>query len=871
MMTLRSLLFILFLIGLARYSELAPTRSKDLSNDELSSSSLLSSSMGGGTSSRKGSRGGSSSSSPSELTWEAWLLVDAQAGDHASLDSANILRKITPKSIFFAPTRIECAEGYRADTMDRCVKDVKIDHEAQFDFLLKRVSAMYLQRFPTNAQEQKMKNQKQSSGPLQLSIPLLGVPPPPPSPAAVAAADGAATSSIINQQLIKNEDDGTNEPPKETVTVYEAKIETTTKEDEIEEDQLNQEEKSKEEEEEKPLILFENINKNDPIKKDTTKSEEIVPVAEFVDETNGSNSFSEIVDYKIPIDIKAILNVTNVNKNTNGSEIINDDLKLKEVLSVNVSSIAPTLVLVLTPTKQPHIESSSSSSNEEDDDPIEDLSNITTTGHVIIRMTESINSSNQNVDEVNESNSMIQPLTKLSESSLIFEDNNGGNNSEASGMKMEDDEEQETIYEDEESPIDEEEIDEENDDYLDTTDNPIEEELIELEGEILKHGEAGITIPIKNLDRLHLEDDRNKDDGTMMIDSNKKNHNNTLDSSRDEITIRFNHSISNTDESDSKISSEATIKDDVIIETTLLNVNNPIKISNDNKSLIKNDTTKINEDERFNEHFESEKIHDNKSKILLPMEEIHTTIVSTSTEENILSDTKQQQQQQQVSRTKFDDENEKNPTDLRNVELLAEPSSSESLLYDPRFDNRYLEASITEVEDSTKTSNSFSTRNILDLEGSPSYVRSSQSYVKFPSDEINSIHNQDYKDGHQNHHHHIFEEGPPYVSTSSTKSSVPIFHQKSSYSRTPIGGWRIDRPEQQQEDNERHRSVVVVQRQKPRPMYLYRTKSPPPLTRISSPSLFSIGQGGPRSTPTIMDRGYRNDYVRVSSRRRVKY
>ncbi|XP_043497665.1 FK506-binding protein 5-like [Polistes fuscatus] len=867
MMTLRSLLFILFLIGLARYSELAPTRSKDLSNDELSSSSLLSSSMGGGTSSRKGSRGSSSSSSsssPSELTWEAWLLVDTQAGDHASLDSANILRKITPKSIFFAPTRIECAEGYRADTMDRCVKDVKIDHEAQFDFLLKRVSAMYLQRFPTNAQEQKIKNQKQSSGPLQLSIPLLGVPPPP------AAADAAATSSVINQQLIKNEDDGTNEPPKETVTVYEAKIETTTKEDEKEEDKLGQEEKSKEkeEEEEKPLILLENINKNDPIKKDTTKSEEIVPVAEFVDETNGSSSFSEIVDYKIPIDLKAILNVTNVKKSTNGSEIINDDSKLKEVLSMNVSSIAPTLVFVLTPTKQPHVESSSSS-KEEDDDPVEDLSNVTTTGHVIIRMTELINSSNQNVDEVNESNSMIPPLKKLSESSLIFEDkidNNGGNNSEASGMKMEDDEEQETIYEDEE-PVDEEDVDEENDDYVDTTDNPIEEELTELEGEILKHGEAGITIPVKNLDRLHLKEDRDKDEEGPMVDSNIKNLNNTFESSRDEIAIRFNHSIPNTDESDSKISSEATIKDDVIIETTLLNVNNPTKLSNDTKyHLIKNNTTKINEDERFNEHFESEKIHDNKSKVLFPTEEIPTTIVSTSTEENVLSNKKQQQQQ--VSRTKFDDENEKNPTDLRNVELLAEPSSSESLLYDPRFDNRYLEASITEVEDSTKTSNSFSTRNILDLEGSPSYVRSSQSYVKFPSDEINSIHNQDYKDGHQ--HHRIFEEGPPYVSTTSTKSSVPIFHQKSSYSRTPPIGWRIDRPEQQQEDNERHRSVVVVQRQKPRPMYLYRTKAPPPLTRIS-PSLFSIGQGGPRSTPTIMDRGYRNDYVRVSSRRRVKY
>ncbi|KAI4494103.1 hypothetical protein M0802_009257 [Mischocyttarus mexicanus] len=752
---------------------------------------------------------------------EEWDEVNAQAGDHANLDSANILRKITPKSIFFAPTRVECAEGYRADTMDRCVKDVKIDHEAQFDFLLKRVNAMYFQRVGINAQDQKTKNQKQSSGPLQLSIPLLGASP-------------VAASPVNNQQLTKNEDEETNEPPKETVTVYEAKIETTTKE-----------EKEEEENDENRNYFH---DKNVHIK-DTSKSEEIVPVAEFMDEINGS-SFSEIVDYKIPIDLKAILNVTNVKKINNGSEIDNDT-KLKEVLSMNVSSIAPTLVFVLTPTKQPQIESSSSSKVEEVS--LEDISNVTTTGHLIVHMTESINSSNQYAeDEVNESNTMtIPPLNKLSEISLIVEDKieNNGNNSEASGMKMDEEEEQETTYEDEQI---EEDIDDENDDYVDTTDNnPTEEEFTELEGEILKHSEAGITIPVKNLDRLHLEDDRDRNEAT--IDS-IKNLNYTFDSSRDEIAIRFNHTISNKDESDSKISSEATIKDDVIIETTLLNVN-PTKLSNDTKSHFKNDTSKINEDKRFNEHFESDKIQDTRSKVVFPTEEIPTTIL-TSTEENV-------QLKEQVSRTKFD-ENQQNPTDLRNVELLAEPSSSESLLYDPRYDNRYLETSVTEIEDSTKTnSNSFSTRNILDLEGSPSYVRSSQNYVKFPSDEINSIHNQDYKDGHQ---HNFFEEDPPRVSTMSTKSNVPVFQQKSSYSRTPIG-WRIDRPEQQ-EDNERHRSVIVVQRQKPRPMYLYRTKAPP-LTRIS-PSLFSNSQA-PRSTSTIMDRGYRNDYVRVSPRRRVKY
>ncbi|KAF7411489.1 hypothetical protein HZH66_000385 [Vespula vulgaris] len=780
--------------------------------------------------SRKGSRG---SSSPSELTWEAWLLVDAQAGDHAGLDSANILRKITPKSIFFAPTRIECAEGYRADTMDRCVKDVKIDHEAQFDFLLKRVSAMYLQRFGANTQDQKTKDQKHSSGPLQLSIPLLGAP--------------IAASPVETQQITKNEDEGTNEPPKETVTVYEAKNETTTEEEEVEgeeeEVEVEQEEESKEED--KKIIFLGNTSSNTFVDKndspnESLKSEGIVPVAEFVDETNGS-SFSEIVDYKIPIDLKNILNVTNAKKKSNGSEIV-EDPRMKEIFSMNVTSMSPTLVFVLTPTKQPQTESSASSENPPDDPP-EDSSNVTT-DLVIVRMTESMkNSSNQEIDVGSESNSMVPPLRQFSEIPLIIEDKieNNGSSSEASGMKINDGEEQETTYEDE--PV-EEDIDEDDDEYVDNTDTP-EEEFTELEGEILKHGEAGITIPVKNLDRLHLEEEHRERTEESVV--KKKNENDTFDSSRDEISIRFNHTIFNMDEPDSNISSEATIKDDVIIETTLLNVD-PMKLSNDSKSPFRNDSSENDEDERFNEHFESEKTQDARSKILFPKGKVRTTI-STSTEEN-------GKLEDQVSKTRSD-EKEKNPTDLRNVELVAEPSSSESLLYDPRSGDRYTGESIVELGDSKKTTtNRPNTRNLLDLEGSSSFVRSAQSYVKFPSDEINSIHNQDYKERGQ----HLYDEGL-YASTS-TKSSVPV-HQKSSYPRTPTG-WRIDR--QQQPDHERNRSVVV-QRQKPRqPMYLSRTKAP--LTR-NSPSLYSISQ--PPRSATIMDRGYRNTYVQVSPFHRVGY
>lgn len=221
-----------------------------------------------------------------------------------------------------------------------------------------------------------------------------------------------------------------------------------------------------------------------------------------MDETNGS-SFSEIVDYKIPIDLKAILNVTNANKNGNGSDEIVQDSRMKEIFSMNVTSMSPTLVFVLTPTKQPQTESPTTSEN-----PLEESSSNVTTDHVIVRINESMkNSSNQEIDVIiRESSSTIPPLRQFSEIPLIIEDKieNNGSSSESSGMKINDGEEQETVYEDEQV---EEDVDEDVDEYVDNTDTPEEEFTEVVEGEILKHGEASLTIPVKNLDRLHLEEE----------------------------------------------------------------------------------------------------------------------------------------------------------------------------------------------------------------------------------------------------------------------------------------------------------------------------------------------------------------------------
>lgn len=108
---------------------------------------------------------------PSELAWQAWLLVDSQ-NNNGEPD-----RKITPKSVFIAPnigdnhSLPDCAEGYRSDPMGRCIKFVKVDEAAHLDFLLQRLNEIYA----TNPSEElDDDDSKPTSGPLQVNIPLGG-------------------------------------------------------------------------------------------------------------------------------------------------------------------------------------------------------------------------------------------------------------------------------------------------------------------------------------------------------------------------------------------------------------------------------------------------------------------------------------------------------------------------------------------------------------------------------------------------------------------------------------------------------------------------------------------------------------------------
>lgn len=120
-------------------------------------------------------------------------------------------RRITPKSVFVAPSFNKCSDGYRPDNMGRCVKVVKINQAAQWDFLLKQLNSMYGPggngAFPvpsgqyrpaaatmTTTTTELPVQKTDSPGPFQLNIPLVMEP----------------VSPVNSQMSTSTEDDGEN-------------------------------------------------------------------------------------------------------------------------------------------------------------------------------------------------------------------------------------------------------------------------------------------------------------------------------------------------------------------------------------------------------------------------------------------------------------------------------------------------------------------------------------------------------------------------------------------------------------------------------------------------------------------------------------
>ncbi|XP_018335237.1 uncharacterized protein LOC108744126 isoform X2 [Agrilus planipennis] len=108
-----------------------------------------------------------------DLAWQAWLLVDDQNQEKNYGAEALGRRRITPKSVFIAPTFSPeslppCASGYQSDSMGRCVKLIEIDQEAHLDFLLQKLN----ERFGYEEYSREEDDEKSPSGPVQLNIPL---------------------------------------------------------------------------------------------------------------------------------------------------------------------------------------------------------------------------------------------------------------------------------------------------------------------------------------------------------------------------------------------------------------------------------------------------------------------------------------------------------------------------------------------------------------------------------------------------------------------------------------------------------------------------------------------------------------------------
>lgn len=154
--------------------------------------------------------------SPPEATWGDWIVVDETPEPGASI----LLRRITPKSVFIAPT-LSCSEGYRQDALGRCVKHVKVNQAEHWKFYLDRLNSMYAPA--TNKKPQK------ESGPFHINLPIGSEKPQeniavhkriPPPPASTTQSTTTSTTSTTTTTT-------TTTPAPTTTTVEPSTMEVT--------------------------------------------------------------------------------------------------------------------------------------------------------------------------------------------------------------------------------------------------------------------------------------------------------------------------------------------------------------------------------------------------------------------------------------------------------------------------------------------------------------------------------------------------------------------------------------------------------------------------------------------------------------------
>lgn len=696
--------------------------------------------------------------------WQAWLLVDTQSGLQPGLDSATLLRRITPKSVFIAPVLPACAEGYHADKMGRCVKSISINATAHKDFILERLKLMF-----GNAQASK-NDPKKSTGPLQLNIPLM--------PDTNRQSDIEFHETFSNQPVVvvptRNETYFTRSEEKTKLhetNLYEVKNDTTL-------------------DEEESTFFLGNSNIND-VKK-TNRKPPAVSVAELIEETNDTN-FSGVVDYKIPIDLKSLLNSSSM-KRINASDGAEESIPMAEKRE-NSTETSPALVLLISPTKLTNVVDDLSLTLNDTAEQTSNFTSSTTTRESVI---------------VEEPDSTALPPAKQ----LIPLDEQRDNETYAEDEPTPDapkpDESQEADFYDEE---------EDDVDYQYSTDVPDDEDSTEGD-EILKHGEAGMTIPTRDIERL--DRDRHQRQRNQTADLQRK----MLDVG-DQIMIRFNDSAptEEKDEAESNISSEVSIDGDFILETTLLDVNTErLQVTTQSPDV----TEKIVDDR------EDSKEAFDKSPDVVP-----EVVFSQDAHGAVSTNSHHGRERIEQLSTRIENEKNEGPE--------AAPSSSESVYDSPEEDSiteihpinekrsdakeDALQKSPKEESNVPASSSKRTTINfdsVEDFVRFPDYVRQPQqsNYVRFPSNEANSIHSLSYK---QNSRYPADDVGP-YGGTS-TKSSVPI-RQKPVYYLT-ASNWKLDRSQSD------HAQPAAGERQNRRPD-LMRFWSKLPLIR--DPAIYPVYQ-----------------------------
>ena len=716
--------------------------------------------------------------SPSELAWQAWLLVDAQpSGSNPGLDSASILRRITPKSVFIAPSLQACADGYKADNMGRCQKIVNIDHEAHLNFLVQRLNQLY-GKGPSQAASTST-DKKQSptvTGPLQLNIPLL------------PEGNKDESSSQV-------EDD---EPPQGAIPL-ETKKETSVVDYPRNDTRVTSEEKFEE-------SFFLNPNSTGHKKNDQSSSSPafVVPVAHFIDESN--ETFSEIVGYKIPQSLPAILNHS-----------IEFDSRKEDFSTTEDTLIQEDNTTTL----------SSKDQVSEDDSYHETATETRDSG--MENVTESPIRKEIISDGVSDIGSEMETWRNESDASLI------------QGTKKNETSEVDVLYEEESEPDLEDQ-----EEYSDTT-QVSEEDSGESEDELLKHGETGMTIPIENQALIRSEKKKTqvpKDDFPMETTT-------FFEDESDSITTTEGG-----EDLESNVSSEVSINKDFVLETTLLDVNTG-KVKNSTKPVSANSTaSQQNRDDDLKAFFEAEK------KLITEPE------VVFSPQDNRGLSLYGRKRDGQLLKTNFHSIKKSHNSTITEPPVVLKPIPHPARL---QVQTRPIEEQASFQSErilppDTETKFPFRSLNVdlkppdfgnyspipinrrgQDFVRFPNHERPREGYVRFPSEDLNSIHSPEIKQRFPYSH-----ENYPSTPTG-TKSSIS-FNQKQS-------NWWVPPPPRM--DRQQFMQAQISQNQSP---MLLRFWARMPLLRDPSfdPKL-----------PTPSDQSYAKEVIfrntRVSPSRRMNF